>query len=153
MRVSLSVRVAQPDDLPAVVDLVQGMFVDLGTPDFPISWRESVTEALTRRMGRDASVSLAVDADVVVAVAVGLIEERLPSPRRPSGKIGYVEWLATHSLHRRRGAARLAMADLLGWFASRDVQVIDVHASVAARGLYEQLGFALPAAASMRRRA
>jgi hypothetical protein len=45
-------------------------------------------------------------ADRPVAVAIGVVDKRLPSPRRLTGDIGYVEWLATEAQYRRRGAAR-----------------------------------------------
>jgi len=147
---SLSVRAAQISDLPAVLALVRGMFVDLGTPDFHPSWAKDVTDALRDRMGRDVAVSVAVDGTNIIAVAVGLVEQRLPSPRRPSGRIGYIEWLATDPRHRRRGAARLAMEDLLAWFEAQEVRLVDVHASAAARTLYEQFGFEPPTASALR---
>ena len=90
------------------------------------------------------------EVDDPLAVAVGLVDRRLPSPRRPTGRIGYVEWLATDAGHRRRGAARLAMAELLRWFAAEGVTTVDVHASAAAQALYADLGFAAPHAAALR---
>jgi GNAT superfamily N-acetyltransferase len=82
---------------------------------------------------------------------VGLIEQRLPSPRRPDGRIGYVEWLATAAGHRRRGAARLAMEALMQWFEAQGVKVVDVHASVPAAPLYRELGFSAPRQTALRR--
>jgi len=47
-------------------------------------------------LGSSVSAFVTVDANnYPLAVAVGLIDQRLPSPRRPTGQIGYVEWLAT----------------------------------------------------------
>lgn len=149
---SLSVRSARVGDLPAVLDLVINMFRDLGTPDVPTSWREDVLGTLAERLKRDAAVYVTVDGeDFPISVAVGVLDHRLPSPRRPPGMIGYVEWLATRDGHRRIGAARLALEALLAWFSTQGVQTVDVHASNAARSLYVSLGFSPPTATALRR--
>jgi GNAT superfamily N-acetyltransferase len=151
--VALTSRPAHVSDLPTVLDLVHGMFVDLGASEVPATWRADVIDALTTRMGREVAAYVTVDSGGVIAVAVGLLEQRLPSPRRPNGRVGYVEWLATGAANRRRGAARLALEELLAWFDAQDVGVVDVHASAGARSLYERLGFEFPAATALRRRA
>jgi GNAT superfamily N-acetyltransferase len=147
----LRVRTARRSDLSRIVDLVAAMFAELGTPTVPASWPAAVAAALDGRMGRDVAAYVAVDeVDEPVAVAVGIVDQRLPSPRRPTGRIGYVEWLATDAGHRRRGAARLAMAELLRWFEAEGIRTVDVHASAAAEPLYDDLGFVAPHAASLR---
>jgi GNAT superfamily N-acetyltransferase len=147
-------RAARPADLMLVEDLVAMMFHDLGSPDVPESWRVELRRAFALRLGQDVAAFVAVedDADLPVAVAVGVIDHRLPSPRRPSGHIGYIEWLATDAGHRRRGAARMAAGALLDWFDERGIDTVDVHASDAAHPLYLELGFGSTAAVSMRRR-
>jgi ribosomal protein S18 acetylase RimI-like enzyme len=143
------VRRAQSDDLEAAVALIAAMFVDLGTTEIPPSWQRNAEHALRTRP--EAATFVTVDGDRVVAVAVGLVEQRLPSPRRPDGRIGYVEWLSTASSDRRRGAARLAMEALMGWYREQGLKVVDVHASTAASPLYRQLGFSEPQSTSLRR--
>ena len=147
----LRVRPARRSDLSRIVDLVAAMFAELGTPTVPASWPAAVAAALDARLGRDVAAFVSVDeVDEPVAVAVGLVDQRLPSPRRPAGRIGYVEWLATDASHRRRGAARLASAELLRWFEAEGIKTVDVHASAAAEALYADLGFAAPHAAALR---
>jgi GNAT superfamily N-acetyltransferase len=147
----LRVRPARRSDLSRIVDLVTAMFAELGTPTVPNSWPVAVAAALDARLGRDVAAYVAVDeVDEPVAVAIGLVDHRLPSPRRPTGDIGYVEWLATDAGHRRRGAARRATAELLRWFAAKGIKTVDVHASAAAQMLYADLGFAAPHAAVLR---
>jgi GNAT superfamily N-acetyltransferase len=99
------VRAARFDDLPAIEQLVAGMFRDLGT-----------------------------------------------APPPATGRIGYVEWLATHPRHRRHGAARLALTELLRWFDEQAIEAVDVHASDSAVPLYTELGFVTPHATPLRRR-
>lgn len=147
------VRRAGQQDVPQVLELVAGMFSDLGSPEVDSSWRAAAAAALASRAGRDVEVFVTVDAGTVVAVAVGVIDQRLPSPRRPDGRIGYLEWVATGASHRRRGAAQMAVTALLGWFDALNVPVVDVHASTSAAPLYASLGFVAPAAEPLRRAA
>jgi GNAT superfamily N-acetyltransferase len=148
----LRARVAELADTPRIEVLITEMFRDLGTTAVPALWRASLGAALTDRLGRDAAAFVTVDgADLPVAVAIGVVDQRLPSPRRPTGRIGYVEWLATDPGQRRRGAARMALVALLDWFDGQGITTVDVHASEAARPLYLDLGFAAPAAMPLRR--
>jgi GNAT superfamily N-acetyltransferase len=127
------------------------MFRDLGTPSIPESWLCDAEHALARAAPSDVGTFVAVDGERVVAVAVGLIERRLPSPRRPDGRIGYVEWLATSEGDRRRGAARSVMEALMQWFTAEGLKVVDVHASAPAAPLYRELGFSEPHSTALRR--
>jgi ribosomal protein S18 acetylase RimI-like enzyme len=111
----LAVRPATAADLPRVLDLVTQMFHDLGTEAASTSWQAGAYERLAS--GNDVATFVTVDpTDQPIAVAVGVIDRRVPSPRRPTGRVGYVEWLATDQRRRRVGAARLALSALLNWF-------------------------------------
>jgi GNAT superfamily N-acetyltransferase len=135
-----------------VVELIAQMFSDLGTA-VPGSWSQDLDDALLSRLHRNVAAFVTVDdSDEPISVAVGILDSRLPSPRRPTGQIGYFEWLATSPAHRRQGAARLASLALLEWFDHLGVKVVDVHASAQAQALYESLGFSDPVARPMRRR-
>jgi GNAT superfamily N-acetyltransferase len=150
---SLTVRVARRDDLPAIEQLVADMFRDLGTARLPAAWGVEMKRAFVARLGRDVGAYVAVDSsDRPVAAAVGVVDQRLPSPRRLTGRVGYVEWLATDARYRRQGAARLALHKLLDWFDRQGVEVVDVHASDAAIGVYAEVGFEAPHATPLRRR-
>ena len=87
-----------------------------------------------------------------IAVAVGIIDQRLPSPRRSQGQIGYIEWLATTAMSRRQGAARSATTALLQWFDEHEIDVVDVHSSPSAQPIYSSLGFNDPTSRPMRRK-
>jgi Acetyltransferase (GNAT) family len=147
------VRAAVPEDFDAIIDLVAGMFRDLGTTVFPDAWRDDLQKALASRLWSDVTAFVAVDpADVPIAVAVGVIDQRLPSPRRPQGQIGYVEWLATSAGSRRKGAARAATKALLQWFDEHEIDVVDVHSSPSAQPIYSSLDFDDPTSRPMRRK-
>lgn len=143
------VRRAQSEDLGPVLSLIAAMFVDLGTTEIPASWHVDAEDALRTR--DEVAAFVTVEGGRVVAVAVGLVEQRLPSPRRPDGRVGYVEWLATALSERRRGAARLAMDALMAWYGQQGLKVVDVHASAAASPLYRELGFSESQSTPLRR--
>jgi len=147
---TLTVRAATVNDVPRVVGLVTGMFHDLGTTVTEPGWEQAAGDRLATDPGIGTFVTVD-DADRPIAVAVGVVDRHLPSPRRPRGLVGYLEWLATDARWRRRGAARLALAGLLDWFDAQSVPVVDVHASAAARPLYDALGFRPPSAVALRR--
>lgn len=149
---SLGVRAARHDDLPGVEALVADMFRDLGTTALPAAWSVQLAHAFAARLGNDVGAYVTVEpAGRPVAVAVGVVDQRLPSPRRLTGRIGYVEWLATHASYRRRGAARLALGALLRWFDGQGIEAVDVHASHNAARLYAELGFVAPHGTPLRR--
>jgi GNAT superfamily N-acetyltransferase len=133
----------------AALEVVGQMFGDLGTPDNTEGWRDGALQAFAERAA-SAAIFVASEQGRIVGVAAGVIDQRLPSPRRPSGRLGYVEWLGTLPSHRRRGVARLALRALLNWFVEHDIAVIDVHASEQAHALYLDLGFAAPRATALR---
>jgi GNAT superfamily N-acetyltransferase len=150
---AIVVRAAVLQDFDAIIDLVAGMFQDLGTTAFPDAWRHDLQRALASRLWSDVAAFVAVDpADMPIAVAVGVIDQRLPSPRRSHGQIGYIEWLATTAVSRRQGAARAATAALLQWFDEHEIDVVDVHSSPNAQPIYSSLGFNDPTSRPMRRR-
>ena len=149
---AIVVRATVPEDFDAIIDLVAGMFQDLGTMCSRDAWGDELQQALASRLGRDVAAFVAMDpSDCPIAVAVGVIDQRLPSPRRPRGQMGYVEWLATAEGSRRQGAARAATIALLQWFDEHEIDVVDVHSSLSAQPIYGSLGFDDPASRPMRK--
>lgn len=146
----LTVRRAEPEDLHLALDVVAHMFVDLGTSEISDAWRSAAAQALMVRTAASAMFVVFDGEDRLVGLAAGVVDQRLPSPRRPDGRIGYVEWLATAQSQRRRGVARLAMATLMSWFKDQGVAVVDVHASSQAQPLYLEMGFQEPSASPLR---
>jgi ribosomal protein S18 acetylase RimI-like enzyme len=119
-------------------------------------WREPARESLRRRLTGPGSPLAAwvvdrPDGPGLVSCAAGLIEERLGSPANPGGRAGYVFNVATDPGHRRRGHARACLTGLLGWFADRGVELIDLRTSTAGEPLYRELGFVRTADPAMRR--
>ncbi|HEX8509039.1 MAG TPA: hypothetical protein VF635_06015, partial [Propionibacteriaceae bacterium] len=92
--VDLHVRRATREDMRAALEVVGQMFDDLGTPYNTDGWRDAALEAFAERAA-SAAIFVVSEQGQVVGVAAGVVDQRLPSPRRPSGRIGYVEWLGT----------------------------------------------------------
>ncbi len=61
--------------------------------------------------------------------------------RNPSGRAGYVQWVATDPDWRCRGFAREVMIALLARFDADEVAMDELHISPDARGLYTSLDF------------
>lgn len=145
-------RAAVADDIDEIVRVVTAMFLDLGDAEVPAAWAALATAALHERLWTDVG-AFVVDAptgDGVAAVAVGNIETRLPSPRRASPQIGYIDWVATATQWRRHGFGLTATRALVDWMDEMGAAVIHLHSSTDASDLYARLGFT-PSAHAMRR--
>lgn len=143
-----SSRPATIEDISAIVALVGDMYRDVGEeyggarPDISQEWARATEDALAERLGHDVmAFVIERPAAGVVAVAVGRLQETLPSPRRRGTTAGYVDWVATHRDFRRQGFARAVTESLVTWFESRGAGVVELHASSAAEGLYRDMGF------------
>jgi GNAT superfamily N-acetyltransferase len=150
--VTISLRAGTPADSATIADLASVMFAELGTSDIPVRWRSDLDSYLRTRLGDGVAAFLAFDAEHAIGLVVGIVDQRLPSPRRPDGRIGYVEWLVTLPSHRRQGVAAQLLDSLVAWFAEQGVAVSDVHASAAAEPLYRSRGYMTPNAIPLRRR-
>jgi hypothetical protein len=72
---------ARPADLSRIEELVTGMFPDLGTTVIPGTWSSDLRHALTSRLRPDVGAYVTADqTDQPMAVAVGIIDHRPPSP-------------------------------------------------------------------------
>jgi GNAT superfamily N-acetyltransferase len=129
------------------------MFADLGTQTNS-SWEAQATEALASRLWADVGIFVvAVEpAPALAACAVGIVHQRLPSPRRKAQAVGYVEWVVTDPAQRRQGHASAATAALVHWLVEQGAAVVDVHSSAAAEPLYRRLGFTTDGPLALRRR-
>lgn len=151
----MSARPANGRDVDEIVRLAAAMFAELYDSEPAHEWHQDARNAITRRLTDDLAVFVVDHPRLpgrLVALAIGMIVERLPSPRTLSGRVGYVQWVATDPDWRRRGLAREAMVALLAWFDTAQVPVDELHTSADAHHLYTQLGFTEVAHPSLRRR-
>jgi GNAT superfamily N-acetyltransferase len=146
---SVKVRRAVPGDEPEILRLRDLMAAALFRPYEAGPWMDEARARLARWLADPdaptaAFVVDAPDGQGLAATVIGTIDERLPSPRNPSGVVGYVYGVSTDPRWQRRGFSRAAMTALLDWYEQRGVARIELHASEYGEGLYRQLGFTEP---------
>lgn len=150
---SLIARPAVSEDIPEVVRLVGLMFAELGTATNP-SWTARTRDDLRKRLWRDVGIFVVDNRDPgLAACAVGVLHESLPSPRRRTQRVGYIEWVVTDPKCRRRHFGMTVTSALVDWLHGQGAAVIDVHSSAAAEPLYRRLGFSNDGPLALRRRA
>ncbi len=80
----------------------------------------------------------------LAAGAVGVIQQRLPSPDNHTGVVGFILNVSTDPDFRRRGYARAVVEAALEWMDGCGVAKTELIASEFADTLYRELGFAEP---------
>ena len=139
-------RFARTEDAPEVVRLAALMFASIGLETGSPEWQTAGVEAVRCRLGDQLGVFVAAipgETRLVASVA-GSITERLPTPKNPNGRTGYVQWVATDPDWRRMGLGRKLTSMLLDWFLSKGVHNVELHASREGEGVYRSLGFSDP---------
>jgi ribosomal protein S18 acetylase RimI-like enzyme len=148
-------RIAVPDDAPELVRLRRLMFLGMHGRDEPGPWERDAERMARRQLlmrphgdsGDGGQLgAFVVDGDEpgpphLAACAVGRVEERLPAPKHPAGRFGFIFNVCTDGRYRGRGYARATTEALLEWFAVREVTRVDLHASEDAEHLYRSMGF------------
>jgi len=69
----------------------------------------------------------------------------------PTGRWGYVQWMATEPAHRRRGLARAVFTSILAWLSERGVANVELHATASGEPLYRSFGLGDPISPELRR--
>ncbi len=119
------------------------MGLDTSAPE----WQEAGRQVTRRRLGSGDMAACVIDSDEpghLLAAGAGVINQRLPGPRNPTGRVGYIQWVATEPAFRRQGFARQVMQGVLAWFAEQQITVIELHATPDGEPLYRSLGFTTP---------
>ncbi len=151
-------RLAIPADAPEVVRLASVMYASMGVAT-PANWWDHAVEAFSRRLSQEGEEVVAFVIDRpggdggLAASGVGVTGSRLPSPNNPTGRVGYIQWVATDTTYRRQGMARAVMVGLLSWFDQGQVPVVELHATADGEPLYRSLGFGQEGGVALRRRA
>ena len=139
-----SARRATAADAAEVVRLACVMFVSMGLRDPGELWRETSARHFAARVADDAIGAVVDHPDIpgrLIASAVVTISTRLPTPTNPSGRCGYVQWVATDDEFRGKGCARAVMTTLLECLDERNVAAVELHATEMGEPLYRSLGF------------
>lgn len=141
------VRDATDADIPELVRLRGLLFTDLGevwgTPPAGDEWRDRCAAELTRQLRAGTMTILVIDGDAggLAACGIGVIDQRLPGPYNPGGRIGHVFGVVTDPACRGRGLGRAIMEGLLARFDETGIRRVDLNASPDGMSLYRKLGF------------
>ncbi|HWL35461.1 MAG TPA: GNAT family N-acetyltransferase [Frankiaceae bacterium] len=149
----MPLRRATPDDAPDLVRLRRVMYDAMDVDHSSPEWAASCEAVLRERLASGEMAAYVVeDGGRLVAGGVGMVEQRLPGPRNPSGLHGYVQSMATDPSARRCGHAREVFGALLAWFEEKGVTRIDLHATQYGAPLYRSYGFSEPPHLELARR-
>jgi ribosomal protein S18 acetylase RimI-like enzyme len=141
------VRDATTADIPELVRLRGLLFTDLGevwgAPPAGDEWRDRCAAELARQLHAGTMMILVIDGDAgLAACGIGVVDQRLPSPYNPGGRVGHVFGVVTDPACRGRGHGRAIMEGLLARFDETGARRIDLNASPDGISLYRRLGFA-----------
>ena len=154
----IDVRRAGLEDADEVIRLRAVMLAGMnGTWPAPGPWQRTGADLLRRQLGDPGGSAAAFVVDDpgqpgrLAACVVGAIDQRLPGPHNPTGRVGYVYNVATDPGHRRRGYSRACLTALLAWYDDQGITTVDLRASADGEPLYAELGFARTRYPAMRR--
>lgn len=141
----MSLRRANPSDAEELVRLRRVMFDAMGVDHSAPEWAAHAVTVLREQLTSGEMAAYVVEEDGrIVAGGVGMLAQRIPSPRNPTGLHGYVQSMATEPEARGKGYGRAVFAALLEWFEERGVVSIDLHATEAGARVYRSFGFSEP---------
>jgi ribosomal protein S18 acetylase RimI-like enzyme len=139
----VTARLATPGDVPEVVRLRRVLFQSLGeTGD---GWQPACADVLTRALYDHSMIVAVVDAPSgcgLAAAGSAEIQQRLPGPKNPSGRLGYIGTMATDPAWRRQGMATAVLRLLLDELDRRGIRRVELHATPDGEALYRATGFA-----------
>ena len=158
-----SVRRAEARDAAELVRLRHGMFLAMAeraTDDRPrevddTSWYAAAITEVEQQMSHGVLAAFVVDerdgGATLVAAAIATLHRHLPGPAFPRGLRGSVSSVFVEEACRRQGLARLVVSAGLEWLDEQGAELVDLHATPQALGLYRSLGFVERSAPSLRR--
>ncbi|PSL01614.1 ribosomal protein S18 acetylase RimI-like enzyme [Haloactinopolyspora alba] len=141
-----NVRAATEADIGELVRLrvvfAEAMGGSFNPPSADSRWRDNCAAVLAGQLAAETMRILVVDGTSgLAACGYGTIEQWVPGPHLPHGRIGHVMGVVTDPEHRRLGHARTIMDGLLEWFREQRIPRVDLHASADGEPLYRKLGF------------
>jgi len=135
-------RLARPDEAADVIRLASIMYGAMGLDVSPPEWRENAERTIRERNGSDdCTVFVVEDEGRIVSCGGVTVATRLPGPGVPTARYGYVQWMATDPMYRRRGHARAVFEALLDWLREHGVHNVELHATPEGEPLYRSYGF------------
>jgi len=141
------VRRASVEDAWELTRLRRVMLTTFQQMDQDEAWEYACTDTFEQALADPDGMIQAFVVDAgdfpgkLAASAVGVIQQRLPSPDNHSGLIGYIQSVSTDPDYRRRGYARAAVEATLEWLDSCGVPQTELTATPMGHALYQDLGF------------
>jgi GNAT superfamily N-acetyltransferase len=141
----IPIREARLDDLPHLVHHRRAMFEDMGHRDPAILDRvdRASREYFTRAL-QDATYKAWLAERPTGEILAGSGIVLAPWPGHPSETLPQRAWILnmyTEPHARRQGLARRILQIMADWCRANGFASVSLHASPAARSLYESLGF------------
>lgn len=144
-----TIRLATVNDAPAIARHRVEMFRDMGqvpTDALAVELLRGSMIAIRQALNGHSYVGwLAIDAEDKVIAGAGVhVKRQLPRIHADEvrhGPVPLVVNVYTEREWRNKGVARALMQTLLQWASEQGFDRVVLHASDAARGLYESLGF------------
>ena len=136
-------RPMRPDEVDAVVQLRAVLLASMQLHAEDPAWRGTCRTALLDGVESGRLTVQVVEQDgAVVASAVALLQQRLPTPGTLDGTYGWLEQVATTPEARGRGHARACVLAALDWLRRQGVREAQMQSTEAGEPLYRELGFA-----------
>ncbi len=140
----MEARRATVDDIDELVRLRQVMFDALrGDHLAGDGWQGPARAVLRTGLVDGSVVAFLVDGPdgSPVSAGIGTVAQRVPGPANLTGRVGFVQSMATEPAHRRQGLGRAVFTALMEWFASKGIVAVDLHSSADGEVLYRSFGF------------
>ena len=97
--------------------------------------------ARTLRTGKFRCWVAVTSAGQVVASGGVVVNRHPPAPANADGRIAYITNMSTDPAFRRRGLARLILAEIMAWVQAQGITAAALHATGNERWLYKSFGF------------
>ena len=146
------IRRANVGDAEVITDLRVGMMYSINLTEDRGVWVASAKQYFIDGLNTGRVVGyVATVENRIVASAMAERRATTPSPRKKTGKIGYLHTVATLPTFRRRGISRILLTALINDLADYELDAIELHATDQGFSLYEALGFSVRGDNEMRR--
>ena len=155
----MQARFATQADVREIVRLAGIMYTSMGLDGTDPEWVQRAEESLGARLGVDVQVAVVDHPDGtgpdrqprLAASGAAVVSQRLPGPITMTGRVAYLQWVATEEQLRGRGLGRSVMELLLDWCAEQAIPVVELHATALGEPLYRSLGFSQEGPRPLRR--
>ncbi len=151
MKNTYIIRQASTQDIPVLVTHHRLMFEEiylLKGKAFEETEMEEMSLAYYRKLerriieGTCIAHVVEIQKKIVASAAISIVS-KMPIPKDPTDKVGYLHSVYTDKKFRHKGFANQLIKSLISFCNSKGITRIELEASDAGQTLYEKLGFIL----------